>query len=266
MEDRGTDRSLPAEIRRSLGRMIAEYGAISLDEVEIRPEPPIKEWIDLLTRPAISLYIFAVRENLDLRGPGMRMVRGSTDAVRRPPPRRIDLRFMVSALTTDIEDEDALLWRMLATLIKYAEWPAEIVPQSIRQLSFPVTARIEPDQEGGRLADVWSGLAARPRPALWYVVTVPLDLDLAFATPLGLTRVARTFDRDSGRELKRTISISGTVRDGDGAPVVGATITVAGRGSAPVVTAHDGRFALNNLAEGPLRLRVKGPGGRTHVA
>jgi hypothetical protein len=186
-------------------------------------------------------------------------------AIKRTPPRRIDLHFMISAVTTEVEDEDALLWRLLSTLLKHAEWPDEIVPEVVRELNLPVTTRLEHDQEVARLGDLWSGLQIQPRPALWYVVTTPLDLEREIVTPLVLTRVARTIDRDSGRELRRTVAITGTVRGADGAPLQGVTIVLVDRVAEPVTTQADGRFAFQKLPEGPLRLRVTRGDGAQRV-
>ena len=252
-----------AEIKSALGRLIAEYGQISPAEVEVRYEAPTREWIDRLTRPTINCYLFDLRENADLRRPGMQTLPGvrPNTAIKRTPPRRIDLHFMISAVTTEVEDEDALLWRLLSTLLKHAEWPEEIVPDVVRELNLPVMTRLDYEQEVTRLTDLWSGLQAQPRPALWYVVTAPLDLEQEIVTPLVLTRVARTLDRDSGRVLRRSIAITGAVLGVDGAPLEGVTVVLEDRVAEPITTQADGRFVFQNLPEGPLRLRVTSADG-----
>jgi hypothetical protein len=251
------------DIRSSLERLVGEYAQISPDEVDVRHDPPTREWIERLTRPTISFFLFDIQENTDLRAPGMHTFRGASDAVKRFAPRRIDLHFMVSALTSEVGDEDTLLWRLLWTLLKYTEWPEELTPEAVRDVDLPVAARLDHGQDAAHLADIWSGLSARPRPALAYVVTVPLDLEVAVTVPLVLTRVARTLDMDSGREMKRSVAITGTVRTAAGIPLAGAIVAVDGRLAGTVETAQDGRFILTNLAEGPLRLTVTAPDGRS---
>jgi hypothetical protein len=254
-----------AEIRNAIGRLIAEYGGISPVEVDVRHEAPTREWIDRLTRPTINCYLFDLRENTDLRWPGMQTVRGGTSAIRRTPPRRIDLDFMVSALTTEVEDEDALLWRVLSTMLKYAEWPDDLVPEAVRALNLHVTTRLEHDQEASRLADVWGGLQARPRPALWYAVTVPLDLEREITTPLVLTRFTRTRDIESDRVLRRSLSIAGTVRSKDGMPLPGITILPEDWVAEAITTLEDGRFVFHNPRQGSVRLRVTAADGTRRV-
>ena len=55
---------------------------------------------------------------------------------------------------------------------------------------FPLATKTNQMDEGRRLLDVWSGLGVTPHPAIYYVVTAPLDLDVIVRSPLVLTRTA----------------------------------------------------------------------------
>ena len=105
-----------------------------------------------------------------------------------------------------------------------------------------------------------------PHPALNYVVTVPLDLDIAFTEPLVLTRTTR-YSRTlrDGDDDVRT-HIGGVVRGGQGRPLRGVRVTIEGRATDGSVTDEDGRFALPGVPTGEVTLLVSGPDGAQTTA
>jgi hypothetical protein len=193
------------------------------------------------------------------------VTRVSDHAERRMPPRRMDLRYMVSALTSEVEDEHRLLWRVLATLLKYSQLPDELLPDELRGVEGGVTAKANQVDDGRRLLDVWSGLGATPHPAIYYVVTAPLDLDVVVRSPLVLTRTLRyrRHARDAADDT--ATDIGGVVHDKSGQPISGASVEIEGSARAPVLTNAAGEFVLPAVAAGAVRLRVAAPGGRTRT-
>jgi hypothetical protein len=164
---------------------------------------------------------------------------------------------MVSALTTRVEDEHVLLWRLLAVLLRHTSIPADILPDAFHGLDPALATQLQPRDEEQLFVDLWGGFEVHPRPALLYVVTVPIDLDIIIEAPLVLTRTARYYDsgnRDA--PLESTIHIGGTLRDASGQPIVGARVSIEGRASAPARTDANGRFVLVRVPEGTLPLRV----------
>ena len=104
-----------------------------------------------------------------------------------------------------------------------------------------------------------------------YVVTVPLDLELATSAPLVLTRTERFARLGSGSGVEsmphvpldvRT-EIGGRVRDRKGALLSGVQITVQGRAGPLAVTNASGEFALAGLSPGPATLQVQNVAGAT---
>jgi uncharacterized protein DUF4255/carboxypeptidase family protein len=254
------------DIHVALQRLIWEYGRISPDEVDISFETPTRERMDRLVRPTVSLFLFDLVENTELRQSNFPSARVGDHAERRMPPRRMDLRYMVSALTTEIEDEHRLLWRVLATLMRYPQVPGELLPEDLRAGEIPLTTKTNQTDDGRRLMDVWSGLGVTPHPAIYYVVTAPLDLDLVVRSPLVLTRTLRYRRLADGSPTDdATTDIGGTVRDANGEPIVGARIEIEGSAREPVTTGAAGEYRLASVAEGKLRLRVTPPGGRSRA-
>ncbi|HET9981066.1 MAG TPA: Pvc16 family protein [Ktedonobacterales bacterium] len=256
------------EIHTALRQLIWDYGRISPDEVDISFEAPTRERIERLVRPTVSLFLFDLVENTEIRQSSFPATRLSDHAERRMPPRRVDLRYMVSALTSEIEDEHRLLWRVLATLLKYPQLPDELLPEEARGGEIAVTTKANQMDDGRRLLDVWSGLGATPHPAIYYVVTAPLDLDVVVRSPLVLTRTLR-YRRgagEAGEDTHDTVTdIGGVVRDKNGQPVAGASVLIEGSARESVVTNATGEFILPAVAVGALRLIVTPPGKRART-
>jgi len=193
------------DLHAALTQLLHVKGQIPAEDVDVRFDAPRHAWVSSLTRPTLDLFLFDVRENTELRQSNLQSNRGNGTATYRVPPRRFDLRYMVTALTTVPEDEHILLWRTLVTLLKYAELPVDVIPASLRDLDPPLVAQIKKPEDSGELTDIWSGLEENPRPALLYVVTVPVDLDLTISAPLVLTRT------ELSRYLRATATTSGRV-------------------------------------------------------
>lgn len=248
------------ELHDTVRALVYEQGQISPAEVDVRFESPTREWIGRLMRPTINFFLVSMQENTDLRQTAAQSTRANGRAERRMPPRRIDVRYMVSVHTTDADDEHRLIWRVLLTLLKYHELPAELLPQELRQYDLPVTNRVAQPDDGMNLLDVWGALGSDPHPAFCSVITLAADLDVATTTPLVLTRTLR-FGQGEGAVAERIdIEIGGIVRDGEGAPLGGVTVAVVGS-AVGVLTNAEGAFVLRNVPSGPVQLRVARQGG-----
>ncbi len=245
------------ELHNTIQRLIYERGNISPREVDITFEAPIRERIDKLIRPAINLFLFDLQENTDLRQSNFQNTRNNGRAERRLVPRRFDLRYMVSALTSDIEDEHQLFWRVLLTLIRHPQIPQELLSEELRVLEPSLTTRVSQADEGQRLSAIWTGLGVPPHPALYYVVTVPVDMNLVIEAPLVLTRTAR-YSRTpaNGATPEIGTQIGGVVRSAEGEPLANVKVALEGRAANGCETNEEGRFVLVGVPSGTVKLRV----------
>jgi hypothetical protein len=241
------------EMQDALRRLLYEHGRIPQSEVDIYFGVPTKNWAEGLMRPTINLFLFDIRENIDLRKTSFEAKRVDGRAQFHMPPRRIDLHYMVSALTSEIEDEHRLLWRVLQTLLHTPELPGDLLPDDMRRFDLPLVTRVVQPDDSPRTLEVWSALNMDPRSALHYVLTVPLDIELAIDAPLVLTRTLR-YKRDE-TSSEEHIQIGGIVRDAAGAPLAGITVAVDGS-AVGALTNADGAFVLRSVSSGPVPLRV----------
>jgi hypothetical protein len=244
------------DIARAVEQLLHERGGISAREVDVRFEAPTTEWVDSLTRPTINFFLYDVRENAELRRMDMQMTQDNGRARLTLPPRRINLRYMISAVTTDLDDEYRLLWRALATLMRFPHFPAEVLPEALREVEPPIVTRLAEPDDGFRPLEMWNALGSPPRPTLLYLVTAPLDLEHVFEAPLVLTRTIRsgTVAPDAAPALRHLVG--GVVRGRDGRPVAGVNVTLDGRAIPGSVTDKDGRYALRGVSTGSVVVRV----------
>ena len=114
--------------------------------------------------------------------------------------------------------------------------------------------------------DVWSGLGVSPHPAIYYVVTTPLDLDVIVRSPLVLTRTVR-YRRIAGESVESDsmTDIGGVVRNKSGEPIAGASLLIEGSAREPVLTNDLGQYRLSAVAQGALRVRVTLLGGKART-
>lgn len=250
------------ELHQTLRRLLYERGNISSREVDISFEAPTRERIDKLTRPTINLFLFDLQENTDLRQSNFETTRNNGRAERRLVPRRFDLRYMVSTLTTSIEDEHELLWRVLATLVRHPQFPVELLPEELRLLEPALATRVSQADEGQRLSALWTAFGVPPHPSLYYVVTVPVDMNLVIEVPLVLTRTAR-YTRTGAGEVSPEIGnqIGGLVRSEKGEPLANVKVALEGKETRESKTDEAGHFVLGGVPYGTVRLRITQAGG-----
>ena len=244
-------------INGALQMLLQGPGGIHPLDVDVKFDMPTEEWVNSLTRPTISFFLYELCENTEKRDTSPRTTVVGTRGIRRMPPRRIDLFYMVSVLTADVEDEHELLWRVLATLLRFGDLPEAVLPEPLRVVEPSMTARIAARDERPNLLELWNALATKPHPALAYVLTAPMDLLLAIEAPLVLTRTARYRRGTHAVTVPADfhIQIGGIVRDTSGRVVPGVTITAAGRTEGSVTNA-EGRYVLQGLSPGRVVLQI----------
>jgi hypothetical protein len=231
------------------------------EEVDVRFEPPTRDFIDRLDRPTVSMVPLDFIENLELGRKDFQVRRGERYRETAFPARRIDVRYMATALATDPNDEQELIWRMLAVMMRTPEVPFELLPESITRFHTPVVVNTARPDEDLKLLDVWSNLGVEPHPAFTCTVTLPMDPELVARAPLVLTRIARFSRRDLDQLVDERMHVGGVVRDAEGRPVAGAVVALDGATGGGAITNAEGRFVLRSIPGGEQSVRVTPPNG-----
>jgi hypothetical protein len=253
-----------ADIHEIIKNLLFEHAGFNRSDVDIEFEIPSRNWIGTLTRPTINFFLYDLEEDTKNRG-SMEMVAKRLDhsSQARLRPRRMNLKYQVTAISQDTRDQHELLWRALAVLMKFAIIPEKVLPKSITDLGMSVVSRVSQPDDGPRPNEFWNALEVPPRPSLLYVLTAPIDLDLTVSEPLVLTRTLRLFDTAYPQPLEVRMSrraIGGILRRNKVA-IVGATIWQEHSAAAGSISDQDGRFVLESVPEGVVGLRVVEPGG-----
>ena len=257
-----------ADLDETLRQLLTRQVPLDPAEVEISFDAPDRDWSGRLTRPTVNCFLYDVRENLKLRTDPWEVRRDGTNhqSVRQRIPHRIDVTYQVTAWATAAEDEHRLLWRVLLVLAKYGTLPTDVLQGSLREqpLAIP-TSVIQQDQMPVNYADLWQSLDNRIRPALTYVVTVALDVDVDFTTPLVLkapsVKLFRYEPAEQAVLRDGLYPVRGRVRDrqNDLRPVAGALVVLRETG-ARTLTGEDGTFTIGPATRGPITFVVLAPG------
>lgn len=161
-----------AEVNNALKVLLYDFGRIDPEEVDITFKMPTRDWVESLVVPTINLYQFDIEENTDLRQSGVQTIKRNGVGVTRMPPRRFDMHFMITPISTALEDQGLLLWRVLATLMRFAPLPLEVLPgrfiaTMIRAVPLPSEVITEEVQAAlGSEAPIPAPLLAELRPHL----------------------------------------------------------------------------------------------------
>jgi hypothetical protein len=156
---------------------IVRRDALNGSAVELVFEAPTKDWVARRSGPAVDLYLYDIREDLDRRVPAWEDVKDgkgeTTD--RRLPPRRFRLAYLVTAWTQRPEDEHRLLSALLACFIRNAMIKPADLDGTLAEADLPIYVDVaQPPTQDRSLADVWSALGGELKPSLDVVVTAPM--------------------------------------------------------------------------------------------
>jgi hypothetical protein len=252
-----------ADLDESLRKLLErELGTHGFDGVEIAFDAPDKEWAAQLSKPAVNLFLYDVREAQELRPIEWREehVNGGTRDIR--PPLRVDASFAVTGWTRAVEDEHRLLSQVLAILYAYPQLPDDALVGTLANGSqeYPVRTRIAQERSSDR-SDFWTAVGGQYKASLDYVVTVSCSSGTVRERgPEVRTQTLRLQDRDGGRStIEELHRIGGTVKTSAGEPVENAWVAIENVGW--TISRADGRFLFDRLAPGSYTCRARAADG-----
>jgi hypothetical protein len=157
---------------------VVRRDALNGSSVELVFDAPTKDWVARRSGPAVDLYLYDIREDLERRVPAWEDVKdkaGEKTTDRRLPPRRYRLAYLVTAWTQRPEDEHRLLSALLACFLRNAMLRPEELEGSLGDADLPLYIDVaQPPSQDRSLADVWSALGGELKPSLDVIVTAPM--------------------------------------------------------------------------------------------
>lgn len=223
------------------------------------------------SQPTIELFLFDVRENVELRTnePQVRRLNGTVATSR--PPQRVACSYLVTAHAVGVTgtelalQEHRLLGEALQVLSSHATIPAEYLQGKLAGQQPPpplVTARAEGLKDP---SEFWTALGAKMRPSIVVTATISLE-PLEPAVPVHeVTSSMLTVGQRAATDRPgltpsadpATFRIGGRVTwAGDRKPVTDATVTLVERGLV-AATDGEGAYELGALVAGKYTIRVR---------
>jgi hypothetical protein len=166
------DRTLEELLKRDLPQTLVEQVAISFDTPDDQ-FPPTS-----VTLPAIDIFLYDVRENLELRSNEWIVARNGDGATtKQRPPVRVDCSYLVTAWasessTTPAPDEHHLLGEVMKVLLRHSTLPAAILQGGLLGQQPPLPAAVLQPGRLQSLGEFWQALGGKPKAALNYTVTI----------------------------------------------------------------------------------------------
>lgn len=169
------DRTLEEMLKRALPPGIVSQVSISF----ATPDgnfPPTS-----VTLPAIDLFLYDVREDMERRDNEWLLERTASGEINKVPPQvRIECSYLVTAwakvANSQAIDEHYLLGETMKALLRYPKIPAEVLQGTLAGKTplLPTTTL-----QAGRLqsaGEFWQALGGKPKAAFHYTVTIGSDI------------------------------------------------------------------------------------------
>ncbi|MFO8009693.1 MAG: Pvc16 family protein [Dehalococcoidia bacterium] len=248
----------------TIKQLLIKKGRLDPAEIDIVFDMPDREWSSTISKPTVNVYLYDIHENPDKRDNEWTVVHRNGKATKTKTPNRIDLSYLVTVWTNDTADQHSLLSHILATLFRYPEIPEDLLQGNLADSYYPIKAKVaQPDGVFRNSADFWSALDNQLKPSISYVLTIPVDLDMAITAPEVKTKVFK-FTGDGGQGPEERISISGLVhRKGKAEEALTGVAILAREAGVTATTNEEGKYAFSNLSFGSHTLEVTAPGEKT---
>ena len=168
------DATLRALLKKGLPPAIADQVQISFATPDDQFPP------QSVTLPAIDLFLYDIRENLELRSNEVFLdYHSDGSATRTPAPVRIDFSYLITAWPSESvlvpsEDEHHLLGEVMRVLVRYKQIPDNLLQGVLmgQDPSLPVISFLPGRLQS--LGEFWQALGGKPKVALNVQVTLAI--------------------------------------------------------------------------------------------
>jgi hypothetical protein len=177
------DRTLEALLKKELPELFGGSAGTN-GQVDISFATPDNSFASSRgNQPTINMFLYDIRENLELRNSERMFFEHNTKTVitQKRPPAQVDFSYMITAWAgekTDpppVFDEHRLLGAVMKVLLRHFMIPAELLQGELTNIEpLPRAFALQP----GRLQSIgefWHALGGKPKAAINYTVTMSVD-------------------------------------------------------------------------------------------
>ncbi|MBE9580995.1 MAG: DUF4255 domain-containing protein [Proteobacteria bacterium] len=183
------DKTLEELLKKDLPQELVSQVTISFDTPDDQFPP------SSVTLPAIDLFLYDVRENLELRSNEWIVERHSNGmATRQRPPIRVECSYLITAWPSEsapnpAQDEHHLLGEVMRVLLRYPTIPAGVLQGSLKGMEPPLpTTSLQPSRLQS-MGEFWQALGGKPKAALNYSVTIAIEPFEAIEEPVVVEKI-----------------------------------------------------------------------------
>jgi hypothetical protein len=132
--------------------------------------------------PALSFFLYDVRENHDLRTNQWELERRLDGVVtRQRPPVRVDCSYLITAWPSESApdpsgDEHRLLGELLKVLLRHRVIPREHLRGDLEGHEPPLRGRVLAENQLQSLGELWQAMGGKPKAILHYGVTLSVEV------------------------------------------------------------------------------------------
>lgn len=159
----------------SLEALLRAAVPLSATDVDVAFDAPDRDWSAKLTRPTVNLFLWDIRRSTAKATAGLRTVVRDGNRVHQAPPPVLELRYVITAWTSDHSDERALLAGLVRALLANGTMPREFMSESLNGAEPP---QIEMARAGEDHMDVFKALEGKVKPGINVVVSCEFDVGL----------------------------------------------------------------------------------------
>ncbi|MDX2240723.1 MAG: Pvc16 family protein [Leptolyngbyaceae cyanobacterium bins.302] len=219
-------------------------------------------------RPAqstIDLFLFDIRENVELRDFEPTVSRSDGQAIVRRPPMRVDCSYMVTAWAGEgIElelQEHLLLGQTLQVFSRHPTIPVRFLQGSLRSTateSLPIPLSVATAAVSRQPNEFWTSLGIPVRAYLIVTATIAIDLNdpQPELFPLVTTHQIDFQDMEADLLQETIFQIGGQVRLANGQPLAAAQVTLV-ECHQTTQTDADGYYQFSAVAAGDYTLEIQ---------
>jgi hypothetical protein len=173
------DRTLEELLRRELSPNFVSPDALT--PVTISFATPDQDFTrNVGNLPAIDLFLYDIRENLELRNSNWNVTRQNQEtALKQRPPVRVDCSYLITVWAREpnaSQTEHQILGEVMRVLLRYPKIPAAVMQGRLSQQEpLPRALALRPTQLQS-LGEFWQAMGGRPKPAMNFTVTIAIPV------------------------------------------------------------------------------------------